>query len=189
MNRQPVTPQLRDYVIPHDRRIAQLTGQPFGDAYFNGLLRDPSAVFDSVSPIAAMLAAEKIAGRGLDLLSRLQTAHYAEGRRIADREVLIEMAGAIGLDSTEFGRALDETMGEPVCEHIADTRRLMSVIGARGFPTFALEREGRMTIIDVTAYLGRPEALSAWLSAQSSAPAIAPKNSASFACGPDTCSI
>lgn len=39
--RQQVSPQLRDYVIAHDRKIAQLTGQSFGDAYFEGLLRGP----------------------------------------------------------------------------------------------------------------------------------------------------
>src|SRR5690349_8992585 len=89
---QRMTPQLRDYVIPHDRRIAQISGQPFGMAYFDGLLRDTSAVFDSTPPIAAMLAAEKLAGNGLDLIARLQKAHYVEGRRIAENNVLIEMA-------------------------------------------------------------------------------------------------
>ncbi len=28
-NRQFVSPNLRDYVMPHDRRIAEYTGQPF----------------------------------------------------------------------------------------------------------------------------------------------------------------
>ena len=31
-NRQAVTPQLHAYVMPHDQRIAQLSGQPFGNA-------------------------------------------------------------------------------------------------------------------------------------------------------------
>ena len=74
-NRQRVSPQLRNYVIPHDRRIAEYTGQPFGEAYFEGLLRDHSAVFDSTPAIAAVMAAEAIDGGGLRLLGRLQTAH------------------------------------------------------------------------------------------------------------------
>ena len=86
-NRQKVSPQLRNYVMPHDRRIAEYSGQPFGEAYFEGLLRDHSAVFDSAPPIAAVLAAEQMAGRGLELLGRLQSAHYVEGRRIADESV------------------------------------------------------------------------------------------------------
>jgi putative protein-disulfide isomerase len=96
-NRKAVSPQLRNYVMPHDRRIAEYTGQPFGEAYFEGLLRDDTAVFDSTPPIAAVLAAEHIAGRGLELLGRLQTAHYVEGRRIADEAVLFELAKEIGM--------------------------------------------------------------------------------------------
>ncbi len=83
-SRQTVSATLRNYVMPHDRRIAALTGQQFGDAYFNGLLHDQGALFDSEPPISAVLAAESLAGRGLDLLARIQIAHYVEGRRIAE---------------------------------------------------------------------------------------------------------
>jgi len=87
-NRRQITDEWRNYVIPHDKRIAEMTGQPFGEAYFNGLLRDTTAVMDSEPPITAILAAEKLAGRGLDMLHRIQQAHYQEGRRIADTPVL-----------------------------------------------------------------------------------------------------
>jgi putative protein-disulfide isomerase len=91
-NRQAITPQLRDYVMTHDKRIAQLTGQPFGEAYFDGLLRDAGAVMDSAPSCTAILTAEELAGRGLDMLHRVQRAHYVEGRRIADANVLAELA-------------------------------------------------------------------------------------------------
>ena len=102
-NRQPVTDALRRYVMPHDERIAGLSGQPFGADYFDGLLRDGGAVFDSEPPTTAILAAENLAGRGLDLLKRIQRAHYVEGRRIADPAVL-ELAAEIGLDADACGR-------------------------------------------------------------------------------------
>ncbi len=105
-NRQQVSPQLRNYVMPHDRRIAEYSGQPFGEAYFEGLLRDHSAVFDSAPPTAAILAAEELGGHGLELLGRLQTAHYVEGRRIADEAVLLELAQSIGLPAQAFLAAL-----------------------------------------------------------------------------------
>jgi putative protein-disulfide isomerase len=175
-------------VIPHDRRIAQITGQPFGQAYFEGLLRDTSAVFDSTPPIAAILAADKLAGRGLDLISRLQTAHYVEGRRIADSDVLVEMAGVLGLDAAAFSRALNEMQGGEVQLHIAATRRLMERIGARGFPSFALERDAQVTLLDTAAYLGRPEALQDWLKTQVPAKTSA-EAATEFGCGPESCSI
>jgi putative protein-disulfide isomerase len=187
--RQPVSEGLRSYVLPHDRRIAQLTGQPFGEAYADGLLRDTTAVLDSEPPIAAMLAAEALAGRGLDLLARLQQAHYLEGRRIADRPVLEEMAASIGLDRAEFTEALGDE-GETVQSHIAQTRALMQRLGVAGFPSFALERDGRWSPVEAGEFLGRPAEFSDWLRQQvPQAAAASSKTGADFACGVDGCAI
>jgi putative protein-disulfide isomerase len=161
--RQPVTPALRDYVMPHDRRIADMSGQPFGAAYFEGLLRDSGAVFDSEPPTTAILAADTLGGRGAELLARLQTAHYLEGRRIADEAVLTELAVSIGLDAAAFTEAFGRLRSEPTRAHMADSRALLSRVGGGGFPTFVLERrraEGQSHLerIDAQAWYGRPEA-------------------------------
>jgi putative protein-disulfide isomerase len=159
-NRKAVSPQLRNYVMPHDRRIAEYSGQPFGEAYFEGLLRDETAVFDSAPPIAAVLAAEQIAGRGIELLGRLQTAHYVEGRRIADESVLLELAKEIGLEPLVFEAALKSANTE---QHIKDSRALLAKFGGQGFPTLALERNGQLTLVDVSPWLGKAEAFATWL--------------------------
>jgi putative protein-disulfide isomerase len=161
--RQPVTPQLRNYVIPHDRRITQITGQTFGAAYFDGLLRDGSAVLDSAPPIAAILAADKVAGRGLDMLARLHVAHYVEGRRIADRLTLIDVGEMIGLDAVEFTRTLEQMEGEAVQLHIAGTGQMMARLGVAGFPSFVLEQDGQSMLLATHDYLGRPGAFRDWL--------------------------
>jgi len=166
-NRQNVSPQLRDYVMPHDRRIAEYSGQPFGEAYFEGLLRDYTAVFDSAPPIAAVMAAEQIAGRGLALLGRLQSAHYVEGRRIADEAVLVELAQSIGLEPQAFAAAFKTADTE---RHIKDSRALLAKVGGQGFPTFALEHEGQFTLIDIGPWLGKPQAFATWLSQSLPAP-------------------
>jgi putative protein-disulfide isomerase len=162
-NRQKVSARLRDFVVPHDRRIAQLTGQPFGDAYVDGLLRDHSVEFDSEPPIAAVLAADQVSGRGLDLLARLQSAHFVEGRRIADAAVLVELAAEIGLDRNAFVAAFEAASGESTRAHIAESRAFLARAGGQGFPTFALERDGRFEVVDVGPYLGRVEAWKSWL--------------------------
>lgn len=159
-NRQQVSPQLRDYVMPHDRRIAKYTGQPFGEAYFDGLLRDPSAVFDSMPPITAVLAAEKIDGRGLRLLGCLQTAHYVEGRRIADAAVLMELAARTGYAEALFRATFDAIDAQA---HVQASRALLARLGGQGFPTFALEQAGQFTLLDITPWLGKPQAFAAWL--------------------------
>jgi putative protein-disulfide isomerase len=157
-NRKQVSPALRDYVMPHDHRIAALTGQAFGDAYFNGLLRDQTAVFDSAPPIRAILAAEDIAGRGLDLLARLQVAHYVEGQRLADATVLSTLAQQIGLPATAFAATCERIDAEQLQTHISASRRLLAQVGGHGFPTFVLEQDGRLEVLDTGRWLGQADA-------------------------------
>ena len=189
--RQSVSPAWRVFVMPHDRRIAELTGQPFGEAYFDGLLRDDSAVFDSVPPTAAMLAAEQQAGRGLDMLARLQTAHYVEGRRIADRPVQVDAAVALGLNREGFERALEAAEGPVVQAHVDATRALMARLGVGGFPAMAIESDAGFVPLDIGPFLGRPDAFAAWLRPQvpergQATPQAAA--SSAFACTADSCS-
>ena len=127
-NRQPVTDALRRYVMPHDERIAGLTGQPFGEDYFNGLLRDTGAVFDSEPPITAILAAQSLGGRGPDLLARIQRAHYVQGLRIADPAVLATLAADIGLDPAAFESAYSAARGAETAAH----RRQPATAGPAG---------------------------------------------------------
>jgi putative protein-disulfide isomerase len=155
-NRRPISPQWRDNVIPHDQRIAQLTGQPFGAAYFDVLLRDTSAVMDSAPPTTAILAAQELDGRGLDMLHRLQRAHYAEGRRIADTDVLLEMAQELRLDLAAFAAAFERLAGPATEQHFSQTNQWRARCGGQGFPTLALERgDGKLERLDLSAWLGR----------------------------------
>lgn len=162
-NRQAVSAQLRDYVMPHDRRIAEYTGQPFGQAYFEGLLRDSSAMFDSQPPIAAVLAAQQIADAGLAMLARLQQAHYVEGRRIADADVLQALAAELGLPEEAFAAALASVDSSA---HIRTSRAFLNSVGGQGFPTLVLERDGRLQLIDISPFLGKPAAFVDWLEQQ-----------------------
>ena len=180
-SRQRVSPQLRDYVMPHDRRIAEYTAQPFGEAYFEGLLRDQSAVFDSTPPIAAVMAAESIDGRGLQLLGRLQTAHYVEGRRIADESVLFELASELGYAENTFAAAFKSV---DTTAHVKASRALLAQLGGQGFPTLALEQDGQFTLIDISPWLAKPQSFADWLG--QAAVAVEPWQSAAQ-CGLDGC--
>lgn len=162
--RQPVTPQLRSYVMPHDQRIHALTGQPFGDAYFNGLLLDGNAVFDSTPPTLAILAAQALAGRGLAMLHRIQQAHYAEGRRIADADVLQALAVELGLDAVAFAAEYQRQGGE-FDVHVGRSHRDMAANGLRGFPSLLLELNGKLQKLDISPWLGQPTAFAGHLQA------------------------
>jgi len=163
-NRRAITPEWRSYVIPHDRRIAELSGQPFGVAYFDGLLNDGGAMLDSAPPLTAVLAAQAVADRGLDMLNRVQRAHYVEGRRIAELPVLKDLAADIGLAPGNFATAFDELTGETTHRHIAHSRQWLARAGGQGFPTFALEtRAAHVTPIEAGRFLGQPDAWAAQL--------------------------
>ncbi len=164
--RRPVTPQLRAYVIPHDQRIAALTGQHFGLAYTEGLLNDSGAVLDSGPPITALLAVQSLVSDparagllGLALLERIQRAHYVEGRRVASAEVLLQVADEMDLDPAAFGAAFERFAGQPTELHIEASRQLLQRIGGQGFPTVAVEgHDGRLSRLEIGRYHGQPGA-------------------------------
>lgn len=158
-NRRTITPQWREYVMPHDRRIAQLSGQPFGDAYVDDLLRDTDAVMDSTPPTTAILAAEQLGGLGLAMLHRLQRAHYLEGRRIADSDVLAALAADLGLNAKAFAQTFNALSGNATTTHFTESREWLHAAGGQGFPTFALQGpDGPLTRLDASRYLGQPDA-------------------------------
>jgi putative protein-disulfide isomerase len=153
--RRRVSEDLRRFVLHHDQRIAALSGQPFGEAYREGLLRDSTAILDSEPPTAAILAAEALSRRGLDLLAHIQRAHYVQGRRVSEESVLAQLALEIGLDSDAFQSELARTLGPVVREHIAESRRRLEQIGGEGFPTFVLEVDGQAHKLEAARWYGR----------------------------------
>jgi putative protein-disulfide isomerase len=155
--RRLVTPQWRSHVMPHDLRIARLSGQPFGPAYFEGLLREDGALFDSAPPTVAVRAAEFMGRRGAELLGRLQRAHFVEGRRISDAAVLRELAAELGLRAREFEGAIQAYSGAALDQHFRESERLLTQAGGQGFPTFALEEPGSLLRLDHSACLGKPQ--------------------------------
>jgi len=164
-NRRQVSPQLRNYVMQHDQRIAAMTGQPFGDDYFNGLLLDTTAIFDSAPPITAILAAEAVAGQGLAMLARIQAAHYVRGLRVADAAVLHALAMEAGLDPALFDSKFAELGGAAAQTHIAASRSLLARVGGQGFPTFVLQRGTQIEVLDAGRFFGQAQAWKAALSA------------------------
>ncbi|MGO0790723.1 DsbA family protein [Herbaspirillum seropedicae] len=158
-NRRRVDAQLRDYVMPHDHRIAKMTGQVFGEPYFHGLLKDTDAVFDSAPPTAAVLAVQALGGEaaGLDMLAAIQRAHYQQGRRISEPATLIELAQALGIEAAAFSAELQRIEQEELADHIEASRELLNYVGGRGFPTFVLQRGDTLEVLDTGRWLGQPE--------------------------------
>jgi putative protein-disulfide isomerase len=156
--------EMRRYIQQADRRVGELTGQPYGEAYLNGLLLDPSLVLDSPPTIAAVLAAQALnPAQALPMLRGIQHAHWEHGRRVVDRDVLCDVAADVGLDRAQFAATLDSV--EPD-EHIAQTRKLMEHVGAGGFPTFVLQLEDRLSPVPHQRFAAAPAQFGRWLEGQ-----------------------
>lgn len=151
--RQPMGVALRDYVRPHDERIAALTGQAFGARYFEQLLLDESLTLDSEPPIRAILAVRDRGGDDLAILHRLQETHYREGLWIGEMDRLVSLAQEMGLDATEFRQAY---AAAPLEAHLAQSRQWLQRIGSQGYPTLALQLRGQLVPIATARFLGQP---------------------------------
>ncbi len=155
---------MRRYIGQADARIAEMTGQPYGEAYLSGLLFDPELVLESRPTIAAVLAAEGLdASKALPMLSGIQHAHYEHGLHVVDGAVLRDIAAECGLEPQAFEEAFRSIA---VDEHIAETRALMQRVGAAGFPTFVLEHDGDWTTVPHHRFTATPAAFGSWLAAQ-----------------------
>ncbi|MGR6503245.1 DsbA family protein [Shewanella sp. Koi 1] len=158
--RKQIDNQWRDYVMPHDQRIAALTGQVFGENYYEGLLRDTSILLDSALPIRALLAVTALGGDDLAYLHAMQLGHYRDGKCASDENNLHLLAEKLGIDGAAFAREYAENE-EALYQHIIASRALMNQLGAQGFPSVALETsEGHLKLLNHSRFYGQP---SKWL--------------------------
>jgi putative protein-disulfide isomerase len=166
MSPHPGGPDLSSFVRPHAQRIVRLTGQEFSPAYLEGLTANPAAVFDSEPPTTALLAAAEL-GRETGFLRHLQRVHFVGGADICNPQELLRQATAFGFDPAAFAAAVDRLTGEPTRRHIQTSRALLARVGGSGFPTYAYETAQGCSMLNSSAFLGKPEQ---WAEALASLP-------------------
>jgi putative protein-disulfide isomerase len=156
--------QTRRYIAQADARVGQMSGQPYGEPYLNGLLFDPELVLESRPVIAAVLAAQSLdPTKALAMLRGIQHAHYENGKHVVREEVLREVAASIGLDAQAFSNALKNV---PVDAHIAASQELMNNVGAQGFPTFVLQIGTDWFAVPHSRFASTAPKFGEWLDAQ-----------------------
>ncbi len=153
---QPMGEALRDYVRPHDQRIEALTGQHFGERYFNELLLREGCLLDSEPPIRAVLAVTTLGGDGLAMLHRIQQSHYRDGIWIGEPAFLATLAAEQGISAEEFQQAY---LQAPLLQHLADSQGWMKRLGGQGYPTLGLMHNGKVSAVRVADFLGDPAGL------------------------------
>jgi putative protein-disulfide isomerase len=155
---------MRRYIQQADARVGQMSGQPYGEPYLNGLLFDPELVLESRPVIAAVLAAQALdPAKALPMLRGIQHAHYERGEHVVRPETLRRIASEVGLDAAEFERALTSVA---VDEHIGASQELMNNVGARGFPTFVLQIGEDWFAVPHGRFASAPAKFAEWLDGQ-----------------------
>jgi putative protein-disulfide isomerase len=154
----------REYIKQADARVGQMSGQPYGEPYLNGLLFDPELVLESRPVIAAVLAAQSLdATKALPMLRGIQHAHYEHGQHVVRDETLRAVAVDVGLDADAFAAARAKV---PVDEHIAASQELMNNVGAQGFPTFVLQIGTDWFAVPHSRFASAPGKFAEWLDGQ-----------------------
>lgn len=160
--RQPMGQALRDHVRPHDERIQALTGQLFGERYFNELLLSDGLLLDSEPPIRAILAVTELGGDGLSLLHRIQQSHYLDGQWVGDQAHLVRLAQEQGITPEAFALAFGQV---DLAGHLAQSQGWLRRLGGQGFPTLGLMQGGSLIPLPASSFLGEPQAFVSHLAA------------------------
>ncbi len=136
----PMTPEFRDYAWGNDQRIAQMTGQPFSQTYYDNVLSNFDTPFDSGPATKAVAVAEMMeAHSGLDMLARLQKARFVEGKNLFDPANIFPLAAEIGLDRKAFEDNYTGREGDAALTVMVENgEMLMHQLRLRGVPALAV---------------------------------------------------
>jgi putative protein-disulfide isomerase len=142
--------------LQYDRRIQQLTGQKFSDAYVENILGNPNEVLESgLTAQAAALVHDQGAKAELKLAQALQKARYVAGISAANSDLVRKVLAEFGV-----GRALDEGKG-PARKISAEAAKLQASAGAQGVPTLLQHTGGKTTQVNISTYYDLPEEIAA----------------------------
>jgi putative protein-disulfide isomerase len=154
-NNQQVDAAMVRYIMSHHERITQLTNQTPAEK-MSQLLNSGTAVLDSTPPIKACLAAEQAGGNILSYYQALIKAHFIDGLRITEEETLVQIAAECGINIDNFQNAFNVLSEAAVVKHINDSRILLQTIGGQGFPTFVLEQNGKLKMLNHQRLFNNP---------------------------------
>lgn len=147
--------ETRERIRQLDLKVAELTGQPLGQAYLDDLLPSEGMLLHSAPTTAAVLAAASLQeGADLRMLRALQTAHYVQGAHTTEQAVQLRLAAELGLDPKAFMAALDLAKARA---HIEQSQGLMQRLGVKGFPTTLVESRSGFTLVPTQDWFGKPE--------------------------------
>lgn len=124
-------------------QIESTCGVPFNHAYWDQIPLPPRTTFISCR---AVIAAERLAGRGEAFAERIQDAYYTEVQNVWDLNILCDLAEAFGFNRSSFADALVSDDVRAVHE---EQRQLAERLQVKGYPSVLLIHQGKAFPIPV----------------------------------------
>lgn len=156
LDNKAIEPDFRKHILASDKRIAQMTGAEFGEAYIQRVQGSDKMVLDSFITARAILTAQQLGVTPLDMLKAIQSAHYFAGRQVNRPEVLEQLAVSLGVESTVWQNAIAAKQNLER-EEIQKSHLLMQKLKIQGYPTLILETDKKFTLLPHNRFYGKPE--------------------------------
>ena len=141
---QPMADEMRAYIQYAWREIEQKIPAKHFNFDFWSLCQPRRATW----PACRAVIAARRQGNQYDekMTTAIQTAYYRQARNPSDDDTLIELAGELGLNATDFTAALNS--GEVQRELLSEIE-LTSQLAARSFPSLLLKMENSACTIPI----------------------------------------
>lgn len=132
-NDQPMPSDMQAKIQSIWTEIEQRTGAPFNHQFWKANTPRRS----TYPACRAVIAAEKLKpGAAPAMISAIQHAYYQHALNPSDTEVLVSLAGTIGLDTDRFSNLLNNLETQKA---LTDQINTAHSLGAQGFPTLLLK--------------------------------------------------
>ena len=159
---RPMDDAFAGYAWTNDQRIEQLTGQHFSETYRTQVLANRAQRFDSGPASLALTAVALTAPQHeVAALKAIQHARYVVGEDVTSIEHLASLLENLGLaQAAQQLRAGGDELEAAHAARTAQAQDWLQQAGARGVPTFILERDGAYQAVSSQLLFSNPQA---WL--------------------------
>ncbi len=138
---EPMPDDLRDMIIGHWQRIQAMLGTTFNFEFWT-----KCSPRRSTYPACRAVIAASSQDREESMINAIQVAYYLEARNPSDASVLIDLAREEGLDTDRFIADIASAETEA---RLRREVRFTRESPASGFPSLALQRDGRLNPVPV----------------------------------------
>jgi putative protein-disulfide isomerase len=154
--KRAIDPSFRQHILQADSQIAAMTKVHFGDAYKARVAGAGDYVVDSYSTTRALLVGQDMGIEAHKMLAAIQNAHYQDGKHLHELDVLAELAVSLGLDKTTWNKKMAASENN-MMNQVQESHQLMGKMQVSGYPTFIIEKDGRLMRLLHSNYYGKAE--------------------------------